>query len=88
MWNFVSCVNFIKYFSGDRIQEHKRGGGMQHFWERTEMCTEFWLGETDGKRALGRRRRRWQNKMCILKCILKTYSVGVDWIDLVQGRDR
>jgi hypothetical protein len=41
------------------------------------------LGSPEGKRPLGRPRRR----LTILKCILQTWD-GMDWIDLAQDRDQ
>jgi hypothetical protein len=44
------------------------------------------LGKPEGKRPLGRSRRRWENnsKLDIKKVVCR----GVDWIELVQNRDR
>jgi hypothetical protein len=33
---------------------------MWHAWERVKMCTGFWWESPDGKRPLGRPRRRWE----------------------------
>jgi hypothetical protein len=44
------------------------------------------VGKPEGKRPLGRPRRRWEDN---IKMNLKeTGCGGVDWIDLVQDRDR
>jgi hypothetical protein len=40
----------------------------------------------DGKRPLGRRRHRWDYNITI--DLRKVESVGLDWIDLAQNRDR
>jgi hypothetical protein len=44
------------------------------------------VGKPEGKRPLGRNKRRWEDniKMDLRKLDLK----GVDWIHLAQGRDR
>jgi hypothetical protein len=44
------------------------------------------VGKTEGKRQLGRPRRRWKNnsKMYLQEVGLE----GMDWIDLAQDRDR
>jgi hypothetical protein len=34
---------------------------MWHAWERGETCTGFLVGKPEGKRRLGRPRRRWEN---------------------------
>ena len=44
------------------------------------------VGKTEGKRPLGRSRRRWESKY---KMDLQDVGcVGMDWIDLAQDRDR
>jgi hypothetical protein len=42
-------------------------------------------GRPEGRRPLGRPRRGWD---IILKCIFKKWDGGMDWIQLVQDRDR
>jgi hypothetical protein len=42
--------------------------------------------KTEGKRPLGRPRRRWEDN--IKKDLQEVGCEGVDWIDLVQDRDR
>ena len=50
------------------------------------MCTRFWLGKPDGKRPLGRPRRRWEYN---IKMDLQEVGRGCgDWMELVQDRDR
>jgi hypothetical protein len=45
------------------------------------------LGEKPGgKRPLGRPRRRWEDN--IKMDLQEVGCVGMDWIDLAQGRDR
>jgi hypothetical protein len=44
------------------------------------------VGKREGKRALGRPRRRWEDN---IKIDLKEVGCGgVDWIDLAHDRDR
>jgi hypothetical protein len=44
------------------------------------------VGKPEGRGPLGRRRRRWENN---IKMDLQEVGCGgVDWIDLVQDRDR
>jgi len=43
------------------------------------------VGKSEGKRALGRPGRRWENN---IKWIFKKWIWGMDWVDLVQNRDR
>jgi hypothetical protein len=51
-----------------------------------EACTGFWLGKPEGKRPLGRTRRRWDGN---IKINLQEVGCGcMDWIELGQDRDR
>jgi len=44
------------------------------------------VGKPEGKRSLGRPRRRWDD---IIRTDLQEVGwVGMDWIDLAQDRDR
>jgi hypothetical protein len=43
------------------------------------------VGRPEGRRPLGRPRRRWEDN---IKMDLGEIVGGVDWIDLVQDRDR
>jgi hypothetical protein len=49
-----------------------------------DACTEFWWGNTEGKRPLGRPRRRWEDH---IKIDLQEVGCGsMDWIELAQDR--
>jgi hypothetical protein len=44
------------------------------------------VGKTEGKRPLGRPRHRWEGN---IKVYLRDIGlVGMDWVDLAQGRDQ
>jgi hypothetical protein len=43
------------------------------------------VGKPEGKRPLGRPRRRWEDG---IRMDLREISLGVDWIRLAQDRDR
>ena len=43
------------------------------------------VGKPEGKRPLGRPRRRWEDN---IKMDLREVGVGGDWIELAQDRDR
>ena len=62
-------------------------GGECGTYGRQEMCIQGCSGErSEGRRPLGRRRRRWENN---IKMDLKEVGCGVtDWIELAQDRDR
>jgi hypothetical protein len=51
------------------------GGGVQRVLE----------GKPEGKRPLGRPRRRWENN---IKMDLQEVGGGGDWMELAQDRDR
>jgi hypothetical protein len=44
------------------------------------------MGKPEGKRLLGRPRRRWVN--CIKMDLREIGWDGMDWIDLAQDRDQ
>jgi hypothetical protein len=44
------------------------------------------VGKPEGKRPLGRRRRRWVDN--IIRYLKEVGWDGMDWIDLAQHRDR
>jgi len=43
------------------------------------------MGKPEGKRPLGRPRRRWEDN---IKMDLREVGGGGDWMELVQDRDR
>ena len=43
------------------------------------------VGKTEGKRPLGRPRRRWEDN---IKMYLQEVGGGGDWMELAQDRDR
>jgi len=45
-----------------------------------------WVGKPEGKRALRRPMRRWENK--IKKNLQEVGCEGMDWIEFAQDRDR
>jgi hypothetical protein len=57
---------------------------MWHAWERNAY--KVLMGKPEGKRPLGRPRRRWENGM---RMDLREIGLGsVDWIQLAQDSDR
>ena len=48
------------------------------------MNTGFWWGKHEGRRPLGRPRRRWE---IIIKMNFEKSDGGMYWIDLAQDRD-
>ena len=51
-----------------------------------EVHTGCWCGKSEGKRQLGRLRRRWKDNFKI-DLQEKRWS-GMDWIDLAQDRNK
>jgi hypothetical protein len=59
--------------------------GMWHAWERREVYKVL-VGNPEGKKPLGRPRRRWKDG---IRMDLREIGLGdVDWIRLAQYRDR
>ena len=50
-----------------------------------ERCAQGSCGEPEGKRQLGRPRRRWEDN---IKMALQELGGGGDWMELAQERDR
>jgi len=48
-------------------------------WEIGEANSVILVGKPEGKRPLGRPRRRWEDNIKL---------EGIDWIELAQDRDR
>jgi hypothetical protein len=57
---------------------------MWHAWTEGRGIYRILVGRPEGKRLLGRPRRRWEDN---IKMDLKEIGiVGVNWIQLAQGR--
>ena len=60
---------------------------MWHVWRKQERCIHgFGGGKPEGKRPLGKPRRRWEDN--IKMDLQEVRSGGMDWIDLHQDRER
>jgi hypothetical protein len=59
---------------------------MWRVWGRIEVCTGCWWGKLEGKRPLGRQRRRWEYN--IKMDLEEVGGVRGDWMELAQDRDR
>ena len=59
---------------------------MWRVWGRGEGCIKVLVGKPEGKKLLGRPRRRWENN---IKKDLQEVGGGCgDWMELAQDRDR
>ena len=70
---------------GDLIENNEMGGACSECWgERRDV---YWIlvGKPEGKRPLGRPRRRWNENKLDLQDV---GCGGMDWIDLAQDMDR
>jgi hypothetical protein len=59
---------------------------MWHEWGIRGTCISYWVGKPEGKRPLGRPRRRWIDNIKI--DLLEIGLCVVDWIGLAQNRYR
>jgi len=70
---------------GDKIEKNEISGACSAYGERKGVYRGS-VGKPEGKRPLGRSRRRGEDN---IKMDLQEVGCGVmDWIDLVQDRDR
>ena len=60
-------------------------GGVCSTYGGSRGVYRFMVGKTEGKRPLGRPRRRWEDIKIDLQ---EVGGGGVDWIELAQDRDR
>jgi hypothetical protein len=61
------------------------GGACNTYGERRGAYRVL-VGKLEGKRQLGRPKRRWEDNMKM--DLQEAVCGGMDWIDLVQDRDR
>jgi len=77
-------VNLI-FWEGRPLQANEMGWACGGMGEERGVYRVF-LGKPEGKRPLGRPRRRWVNN---IRIDLQEVGCGyMDWIGLAQGRDR
>jgi len=78
MRSLVICTLLTQYCSGDKIERNEIGGVCSaNGREERSILSFFWGGGHQGKRPLGRSRRRWED----IKMDLQEVGCGVmDWI--------
>ena len=70
---------------GDKIEKNEMAGHMARM-EEGRGVHKVLVGRPEGKRPLGRRRRRWEDN---IKMDLEEVGRGCgDWMELAQDRDR
>jgi hypothetical protein len=78
--NLYCSANIIRQIKSRRI----RWAG--HVARMGEECVQGFDGKPEGKRSLGRPRRRWEDGF---RMYLREIGCGsVEWIQLAQDRDR
>jgi hypothetical protein len=76
--NLYSSANIIRMIKSRRMRWARHG--------RDKKCVQNLFGKPEGKRLLGRSRRRWEdNTEMYLRGV---YLGGMDWIHLAQDIDR
>jgi hypothetical protein len=70
-----------------RVIKSRRLGWARHVARMGEKTGAYRIlvGRPEGRRPLGRPRRRWENN---IKMDFKDVGRGMDWIELAQDRDR
>jgi hypothetical protein len=82
--NLEKCENFGRLSDGP--QREQKSGSMKRSAIQTRYVYRVLVGRTEGKRPLGRPRRRWEDN---IKMDLQEIGGGCgDWIELAQDRDR
>jgi hypothetical protein len=80
--NLYSSPSIIRVFKSRRM----RWAGHAARWGERRNAYRILVGKPEGKRPLGRPRRRWVDN---IKMDLREVGLdGRDWIDLAQDRDR
>jgi len=77
-------VHLIQYCAGDKIEKNEMGWACGAYGCGEGVYRVF-LGKPEGKRPLGRPRRRWVD----IRMDLQEVGCGyMDWIGLAQDTDR
>jgi hypothetical protein len=59
---------------------------MWRVWGRIEVCTRALVGKPEGKRPMGKPRRRWENN--IKMDLQEVGGSRGKWMEVAQDRDR
>ena len=76
-------INVLLHCAGGKIEKNEMGGGCGAYGGGVHRVL---VGKPEGKRPLGRPRRRWEDN---IKMDLQEVGGGCeDWMELAQDRDR
>jgi len=78
-------LNLVVFCTGDKIDKNVMGGTCSMYGERRDVYRVL-VGKPEGKRPLGRPRRRWEDNITV--ALQEVGWEGMDWIELAQDRDR
>jgi hypothetical protein len=79
------CTLHLVFFRVIKARRMRRAGHVARMGE-VRGAYNILVGRSEGRRPLGRRRRRWENN---IKMDLREIGFGdVNWIHLAQDRDR
>jgi len=70
---------------GDKIEKNETGGACSAYGGKRGVY-RILVGKSEGKRPLGRPRRRWEDNIKI--DFQEVECGGMDWIELAKDRDR
>ena len=76
----MRCINIIH-----SVVINKKSGHVARMGERRGVY-RVWVGKPEGKRPLGRPRRRWEENIKV--DYQEVGFGGMDWKELAQDRDR
>ena len=79
--DLYSLPNIVRVVKSRRM---RWAGHMAHMGEGRGVHRVL-VGKREGKRPMGRPRRRWNDN---IKIYIREVGVGVDWMELAQDRDR
>jgi hypothetical protein len=82
---WLCCTIRTRYCSRDNIEKNKMGGACSGYGERRGVYMVL-VEKPEGKKPLGRPRRRWEDN---IKIYLQELGCGgMGWIELAEDRDR
>jgi hypothetical protein len=85
MRNFITCTHYPDIIRQVKSRRMRWAGHVARMGEERKLYKVL-VGRPEGKRPLGRPRRRWEDG---IRMDLREIGLGgVDWIRLAQDRDR